>query len=149
LLRPTALSAAPGTSRPSQVDPHPRPDPHCPWSQRVPAVEAVLHVGCRVLVRPGGLGADATARHHGPGRRRYGGWEPCTRRADPHLATPRRRHKRHRWRVQADLAEMARDGRLRAWMWLPWQQGSRDAPPARELSPPRVSPGSVTERLLS
>ena len=66
-----------GTSRPSQVDPHPRPDPQCPWSQRVPGVKAVLHVGRCVLVRPGGLDTDATGLHHGPGAAGPGGGSPA------------------------------------------------------------------------
>ena len=150
---PSAAASVPlgeGTSRPSQVDPHPRPDPQGPWSQRVPGVKAVLHIGRCVLVRPGGLDADATARHHGPGRRRHGGWEPCTRRAVPHLPTPGRWHERHRRRIEADLAEMAGDGCLRAWTRRSWQQGSRgDAPSARALSPHRVTHGSLMRIVLS
>ena len=131
-----------GTSRSSEVDPCPPPDLPRPGSQRVPGVEAVLHIGRCILVRTGWIGADEAGRHCVSVRRWHGGREPCTRRAASHLTAPGGRHTRHRWRVQADLAEMARDGRLRAGTWLPWQQGGRgDAPPARELSPHRVSHG--------
>jgi hypothetical protein len=64
----------------------------------------------------------------------------CACLTDPHLTTPGGRLQTCCWCIQADLAEMAGDGRLRAWARLPWQQGSRGAaPPAQELSLHRVS----------
>src|SRR5262249_20116527 len=68
----------------------------------------------------------------------------CARRragvTDPHLATPGGGLQAGCWRIEADLAEMAGKGRLRAWALRSWQQGRRgDTPPARELSTHRVS----------
>ena len=138
---PTCALLGQGTSRPSQVDPRPPPDLPRPGSQRVPGIEAVLHVSRCILVRPGWIGADETARHHAPVHRRHGGRESCTRRADAHLATPGGRLQACCGRIEAALAEMAGHWALIAWTWRFWQQSSNAAPPARELSLHRVSHG--------
>src|SRR5215831_789948 len=61
----------------------------------------------------------------------------CPRRGacltDPHLSTPGSKLPACRWRIEADLTEMAGDGCLTAWRLLSWQQGS-GPPPAQELS---------------
>ena len=58
----------------------------------------------------------------------------------PHLAaTPGCRHASHRRRIEADCAEMAREGRLLAWALHPWQQGiGGDTPSTRELQMDRM-----------
>jgi len=117
---PTCALLGQGTSRPSQVDPRPPPDLPRPGSQRVPGIEAVLHVSRCILVRPGWIGADEAGRHHVAVRRWHVRRAPCTRRADAHLPTPGRRHERHRRRIEADLAEMAGDGWLSACTRRSW-----------------------------
>ena len=67
-------------------------------------------------------------RYHGPGR-------PRTLPSPP----PGRRLEVDGWRIEAALAEMARDGCLSAWTLRSWEQRiGGDAPPARELQTHRV-----------